>query len=155
MFLVSAMLTKRFDSSMGLSLSTGDRKSLWKGLAGDKLQGMKLPAQLLLVALTLSVGALSPIVPAEVSFPKSQTSGCCPAEEVATCNSCPTAMGQTPSSFASSCCLVHWTCCALYFARATPFFTNMRVLGTIGASDERATMRAERPPVPPPRSDFS
>ena len=155
MFLVSAMLTKRFDSSMGLSLSTGDRKSLWKGLAGDKLQGMKLPARLLLVALTLSVGALSPIVPAEVSFPKSQTSGCCPAEEVATCNSCPTAMGQTPSSFASSCCSTQSTCCSLYFVRTTPFSVSMRVTGAVSFSDERATARAERPPVPPPRSQFS
>ena len=140
---------------MAPSLSTGDRKSLWKVPTGDKLRGMKLPARLLLVALTLSVGALLPIVPAEVSLPKSQTPSCCPAEEVARCNSCPTTMGQTPSSFASSCCSTQSTCCALYFVRATPFSVSMRVLGTIGFSDERVTARAERPPVPPPRGQFS
>jgi hypothetical protein len=128
---------------------------LWKVPTSDKLELMKLPARLLLAALTLGVGALSPVVPVEASLPKSQTSGCCASQEMGRCNSCPMTMGDAPSGLASSCCSIQPTCCTLYFARATPFSTSMRVLGTIGVSDQCATARAERPPVPPPRVEFS
>jgi hypothetical protein len=121
----------------------------------SKVRAMKLPTRLLWAALTLSVGALSPIVPVEASLPKSQISNCCAGQNVGRCTGCPMNAGETPSSFASSCCSAQSTCCSLYFVRSTPFFVSMRMSGTIGFSNERATARAERPPVPPPRGWFS
>jgi hypothetical protein len=128
---------------------------LWKVLTGDKLRAMKLPARLLLAALTLSVGALSPIVPAEVSLPNSHASNCCVSQNADRCHSCLTTMGDTTSALASSCCAAQSGCCALYFTRSTPFSTSMQLLGVIGINDEGATTRTQRPLVPPPRGAFS
>jgi hypothetical protein len=64
-------------------------------------------------------------------------------------------MSETTSGFASSCCTTQSACLALYFSKATPFSTSVHLLGLIGVSDERATTRAERPPVPPPRGVIS
>jgi hypothetical protein len=116
---------------------------------------MKLPARLLLAALILSVGALSPIVPAEVSLPNSDTLNCCAIQNTGACHGCPATMGQTSSAFAPSCCATQATCLALYFSKATSFFTSMHLLGVIGVSDERATTRTQRPLIPPPRDVFS
>jgi hypothetical protein len=111
---------------------------------------MKLPARLLLAALLLSVGSLTPIVPGETILAISRTSNCCASQNTGMCHSCPATMG-----FASSCCASQSACLALYLSKATPFSASVHPLGVIGVSDERATKRAERPPVPPPRSVFS
>src|SRR6185312_6726070 len=112
---------------------------------------MKLPARLLLAALTLGVGALSPIVSAEASLPDSHASNCCVSENTDKCHSCIATMGDTTSALASSCCAAQSGCCALYFTRSTPFSISMQLLGVIGINDECATTRTQRPLIPPPR----
>ena len=126
---------------------------LWKVLAGDKLKPMKLPARLLLAGLTLSIGALSPMVPPQMSFPKSVASDCCAIMNPGACHRCPGTMSDTTS--ASSCCTTQSACLALYFSKATAFSTSMHLLGVVNVSDEPVTTRIHRPPVPPPRGEFS
>jgi hypothetical protein len=127
----------------------------WKIPIADKLPAMKLPTRLLLAALVLSIGSLTPIVPGETSLAILHTSNCCASMKMVGCHRCPATMGETTSGFASSCCVSQSACLALYFSKATPFSASVHLLGVIGVSDERATTRIERPPVPPPRSVFS
>jgi hypothetical protein len=128
---------------------------LWKVPTGDKLQPMNLPARLLLAALTLGVGALSPIVPPQIYLADSPTSDRCASLNTGRCHSCPMTTGQTTSAFASSCCATQTGCCALYLTRGTTFSVGVHLIGTVGVNDERVTTRTQRPPVPPPRGAFS
>ena len=128
---------------------------LWKVLAGDKLKPMKLPARLLLAALTLSIGALSPIVPPQVSFPKSEASDCCAIMNAGACHRCPGTMSDATSASASSCCTTQSECLALYFSKTTTFSRSMHLLGVVNVSDDHVTIRTHRPSVPPPRGMFS
>ena len=128
---------------------------LWKVLAGDKLKPMKLPARLLLAALTLSIGALSPIVSPQNFLQNSDSSNCCASMSAGTCHRCPGTMGETTSAFASSCCVTQSACCALYLTKTTPFSTSMDLLCVVGVTDEHVTTRTQRPPVPPPRGVIS
>src|ERR1043166_4345129 len=128
---------------------------VWEFLTGDRLYLMKLPARLLLAALTLSIGSLTPIVPPQMSLADSHVSDRCASMNTGRCQSCPPVTGATASALGTSCCTIQSTCCALYFARAKPFIAGMHLIGTIGFSDERGTTRADRPPVPPPRCAFS
>jgi hypothetical protein len=43
----------------------------------------------------------------------------------------------------------------LYFGSANAFAAEAEVSDTILVIDERVTARAQRPPVPPPRTEFS
>jgi hypothetical protein len=128
---------------------------LWKVPTSDKLSSMKLPARLLLAVLTLCVGAFSPIVPPQMSLARSQTSDCCATVSNDMCHRCPVPVNDSTSTSGSSCCGSQLVCCALYLTKATPFAAHLHFLGTMGVKDERATTRATRPPVPPPRGMFS
>ena len=146
-------MTKLLIKSTPANQSMADGNVLWKVPTRDKLKPMKLPARLLLAALTLGVGALSPIAPTEASLPKSHASNCCASMNAGGCHSCLKTMGETTS--ASSCCAAQSVCCAFYFTRAIPFSADMRLLGVVGVSDECAKTRTQRPSVPPPRGVFS
>jgi hypothetical protein len=154
-FRFSESLQTIFLKSMPLNLSGQIENILWKILTGDKLQQMKLPARLLLAALALSIGCLTQAVPPQTTLTNSQTSDRCASVNTGRCHSCPMTMGETTSASASACCATQSACCALYLTRGTPFITGMHLIGTVGIRDERVMMRAERPPVPPPRALLS
>src|SRR5205814_2624024 len=116
---------------------------------------MKLPARLLLAALTLSLGALSPIVPPQVAYQNSEASDCCAIMNAGACHRCPGTMSSATSASASSCCPTQSAYLALYFSKATAFSTSMHLLGVLNVSEEHVTTRTQRPLVPPPRSLFS
>jgi hypothetical protein len=70
------------------------------------------------------------------------------------CHGCLSHTG-TSSALGSTCCANQSVCCSLYFTKATSFLTAMQLIGGVGISDERATVRAQRPAVPPPRGVFA
>jgi hypothetical protein len=133
----------------------GSRISFWKIAVGDRLLPMKLPARLLLAALTLSIGFLAPMPPREVSLAIVHNSNCCADMNTGGCHSCPTNTGETNSGLASTCCTSQSGCCSLYFTKATSFLTAMQLIVVIGINDEHATVRTQRPRVPPPRGVFA
>jgi hypothetical protein len=148
-------ISKNFCKSPCCRISTADQESLWKVSASDKLPAMKLPARLLLAALTLSISFLTPIGSPQTTLANPQASDRCASVNTGRCHSCPRSMGESSSAFGSSCCATQSGCCALYFTRATPFASRMQLIGTVGVRDEVVTTRVERPPVPPPRTLFS
>jgi hypothetical protein len=155
-FSFSGSLQRLFDRvECGQVLQPQIENILWKVLAGDKLKPMKLPARLFLAVLTLSIGSLTPIAPPQMSLADWHTSDRCTSVNTGRCHSCPTTMDETTSASASPRCATQSSCCALYFTRATRFFADMHLIGTVGVRNERVTTRAQRPPVPPPRGAFS
>ena len=70
------------------------------------------------------------------------------------CHGCLSYTG-TSSALGSTCCVNQSVCCSLYFTMATPFLTAMQPIGGVGISNEHATVRVQRPPVPPPRGLFA
>jgi hypothetical protein len=131
------------------------RISFGKILVGDKLCPMKLPARLLMAALVLSIGSLTPVLSREMSLSTPHETNCCADINTGRCPSCPTNIGETNTGFGSACCTTQSVCCALYFTKAKVFVTPTQVIGTVGVNAERASARAQRPPVPPPRSVIS
>ncbi|MFZ0916043.1 MAG: hypothetical protein WAN04_04045 [Candidatus Udaeobacter sp.] len=116
---------------------------------------MKLPARLLLAALLLSIGSLTPMEPGKTFLAISQTSNCCAGMHTSGCHGCLTSTGETSSGFGSSCCGMGSACFALYFTKVASFFAQIHLIGTIGVSDEHGTTLTQRPAVPPPRSVIS
>jgi hypothetical protein len=103
----------------------------------------------------LSIGSLTPVLSREMSLSTSHETNCCADINTGRCHSCPTNTGETNRGFGSTCCGTQSMCCALYFTKARAFVTPMQLIGTVGVSDEHASARAQRPPVPPPRSLIS
>src|SRR5712691_5749280 len=103
------------EESIPTLLQLGIENLLWKDRTGDKLQAMKPPARLFLAVLTLSIVALTPIVPPQLSLADSRTSDRCARINTGRCHSCPASMGESPSAFGPSCCATQSACCALYF----------------------------------------
>jgi len=114
---------------------------------------MKLPARLLLAVLALSLASLTPVLPGEsVSSLPHKT--CCADMNMDAGLRCPINPGGTTSSSAA-CCTAPAVCLLLYFGNANPFSAGAEMSGTISLNDDRITARAQRPPVPPPRSVLS
>jgi hypothetical protein len=67
---------------------------------------------------------------------------------------CPINPGGTTSSSAT-CCTAPAVCLLLYFGNANSFAAGTEMSGTISLNDDRVTARFHRPPVPPPRAEFS
>lgn len=126
-----------------------------ENLARDKIYPMKLPARLLLAALTISIGFFTPIFPGKTSPAISHKINCCADMSVDGCQSCPMNTGATNSGSGSTCCAMQSVCLLLYFTSPTSLVTAMQMISTIGVINECATARAQRPPVPPPRILFS
>ena len=124
---------------------------LWKILVGDKLYPMKLAARVLLTALTISIGSLTPILPRETSLAISHKASCCVDMNTGGCHGCLTNTGETNSGLGSTCCTAQSVCLLVYLTSATSFVTEVQMIGTLGVISERATARGQRPPVPPPR----
>jgi hypothetical protein len=155
-FLVFQTLCKEFlQSRCRRTFQWWVENLLWKLLTSDRLKPMILPARLLLAALALSIGCLTPIVSPQTTLTNSRTSDRCASVNTGRCHSCPMTTGETSSAFGSSCCATQSGCCALYLTRATTFSAGVQLIGTVGVNDERATTRTQRPPVPPPRGAFS
>ena len=155
-FLVFQNLKEFLTNSISAESSHGRIENLlWKIPTGDKLHVMKLPARLFLAVLMVSIGSFTPFMSAGTLPTDSRSSNCCASMNTDACHRCPTTMEVTTSTVGSSCCATQSSCCTLYFTRATPFFTSMHLIATVGVGDERGTTRAERPPVPPPRTRFS
>jgi hypothetical protein len=113
---------------------------------------MKLPARLLLALLMVGIGLFTVMPPGKVALVVPQAS-CCRDMDMQGCHSCLSHTG-TSSALGSTCCANQSVCCSLYFTKATSFLTAMQLIGGVGISNEHATVRAQRPPVPPPRSVF-
>jgi hypothetical protein len=131
-----------------------DRESLWKIAGGDKLSRMKLPARLLPALLVVGIGLFTVMPPGKVSPVVPQTS-CYRNMDMQGCEGCLSHTTGTSSGLGSTCCGTQSGCCSLYFTRATLFLTRMQLIGAVGIRDEHATVRAQRPPVPPPRGVFA
>ena len=114
---------------------------------------MKLPAQLLLAVLTVSLASLTPVLPGE-SAPTVQQKTCCADMNMDAGARCPINPGGTSSSSAT-CCTASAVCLLLYFGNANAFAAEAEMSGTISVNDARVTARSQRPPVPPPRAEFS
>ena len=114
---------------------------------------MSLPARLLLAVLTVSLASLTPVLPGE-SAPTLQQKTCCADMNMDAGLRCPINPGETTSSSAA-CCTGPAVCLLLYFGNANAFAADAEVSGTISVNDDRVTARSQRPPVPPPRAEFS
>jgi hypothetical protein len=128
---------------------------LAKNLLCDKIYPMKLLARLLLVVLTISIGCVTPMLPGETASAISHKVTCCAEMNMDGCHSCPVNTGATHPRSASTCCTGQSSCLLLYLTGTTPLVTGMHMIGTVGLINARATARAQRPPVPPPRISFS
>jgi hypothetical protein len=139
-----------------ISLNVDESRIIfWKILVGDKLWPVKLAPRLLMAALVLSIGSLTPVLSRETSLSTPHETNCCADINTGRCHSCSTNAGETNPGLGSTCCAAQSVCCALYFTKAKAFVTPMQLIGTVGISDERPSARAQRPPVPPPRSAIS
>ncbi|MEY2556010.1 MAG: hypothetical protein QOF93_1154 [Verrucomicrobiota bacterium] len=67
---------------------------------------------------------------------------------------CPINPGGASSSSAA-CCTAPAVCLLLYFGNANAFAAGAEMSGTVLVNDDRVTTRSNRPPVPPPRAEFS
>src|SRR4029077_10583881 len=111
------------------------------------------PARLLLAGLAVSLASLTPVLPGE-SVPPVQQKTCCADMNMDAGVRCPINPGGTSSSSAA-CCTAPAVCLLLYFGNANAFAAGTEISGTISVNDDRATARSQRPPVPPPRAEFS
>src|SRR6266446_208739 len=117
------------------------------------MQPVSVPARLLLAVLAVSLASLTPVLPGE-SGPIVQQKTCCADMNMDAGLRCPINPGETTSSSAT-CCTGPAVCLLLYFGNANPFAAGTEVSGTVLVNDDRLTARSQRPPVPPPRAEFS
>ncbi len=114
---------------------------------------MKMPARLLLAVLAVSLASLTPVLPGE-SIPIAQQKTCCADMNMDAGARCPINPGGASSSSAA-CCTAPAVCLLLYFGNAYAFAAGAAMSGTVLVNDDRVTARSQRPPVPPPRAEFS
>jgi hypothetical protein len=112
---------------------------------------MKLPARLLLAVFAVSLASLTPVLPGE-SAPTVQQKTCCADMNMDAGVRCPINPGGTTSA---TCCTSPSVCLLLYLGNANAFAAGTEISGTISVNDDRVTARSQRPPVPPPRVEFS
>ena len=115
---------------------------------------MKLPAQLLLAVLTVSLASLTPVLPGE-SVPPVPQKTCCADMNMDAGSRCPINPGGTSSTSSAMCCTGPAACLLLYFGSASAFAAGTEISGAVLVNDDRVTARFQRPPVPPPRAQFS
>src|SRR3979411_428421 len=110
-------------------------------------------ARLLICFQMVCMALFAPVLPMQAEKPAIEKSNHC-SEIVAQesrCHGCPSDVDTKDSTTRSTCCFAQHCCVVLYLTNAQPFIAQKLVLGTINGSDEHASKRAHRPPVPPPR----
>jgi len=112
---------------------------------------MKLPAQLLLAVLTVSLASLTPVLPGESATTVQQRT-CCKDMNMDAGVRCPINPAGTTTA---TCCTSPAVCLLLYLGNANPLALGAEMSGTISVNDDRVAARSQRPPVPPPRAEFS
>jgi len=115
---------------------------------------MSLPARLVLGILALSVVSVTPVVPGTPLPAVQQNKYCRDMNMVDACNRCPINPGGTSSS-SGTCCTTPAVCLLLYFSGSNDFVPGMNSSRMRDPSNNRVTARSQRPPVPPPRAEFS
>jgi hypothetical protein len=122
----------------------------------DKMYLMKLPARVVLSAVIISVGLLSPIMPSEMPGAVSQQADRC-AYQVTSSQCCRSQSQPAASSSAmrSNCCSGQVCCVVLYVVSAACLLDPILAGERIGEITQHASARTQRPPVPPPRVEFS
>jgi len=60
-----------------------------------------------------------------------------------------------PGTTTATCCTSPAVCLLLYLGNANPLALGAEMSGTISVNDDRVAARSQRPPVPPPRAEFS
>src|SRR2546430_13257592 len=124
--------------------------------AGDKMYSMKLPARGVLCALTISIGFLSPIVPGEMPGAVSQqTDRCAYQAQSSQCCRSQSQPAASSSAMRSNCCSSQVCCVVLYVISAAYLLDPTLAGERICEVAEHASARNQRPPVPPPRVEFS
>src|SRR5882724_12624194 len=114
---------------------------------------MKWLARLLLCVFAVSLASLTPVLPGE-SAPTVQQKTCCKDMNMDAGVRCPINPGAASSSSAT-CCTAPAVCLLLYFGNAYAFAAGAEMSDTVLMNDDRVTARFQRPPVPPPRAQFS
>src|SRR5262249_22644186 len=121
-----------------------------------RIQVRRWPAGFFLVFLAISVGRAtqmlrvkpSPAVPGQEKF--------CPYEIAANeCNRCPLSSSASGCVAQSNCSSCQVCCLAIYFANGASLVAPVSLTGRNRETEQRASARSERPPVPPPRVAFS
>jgi len=112
---------------------------------------MKWLARLLLCVFAVSLASLTPVLPGK-SAPTVQQKTCCADMTMDAGARCPINPGGTTTA---TCCTGPAVCLLLYFGNANAFAAEAPISGTILVNDDRVTARSQRPPVPPPRAEFS
>ena len=115
---------------------------------------MKLRARMLLAVLAVSLASLTPVLPSGPVPAVQQKAHCCIAMNMTAGIRCPINPGGTTSSSAT-CCTAPTACLFLYFGNGDSFAAQKQMIRAISMSDDRATARSKRPPVPPPRTAVS
>jgi len=120
----------------------------------DTVQAMKLTVRVLLALLAINLAALTPVAPGESAPVVQQKHSCCADMNVNGGVRCPISPGSmTPSS--TTCCSGPAACLFLYFGNSNPFLAQTQLSGAISLNNDHPIVRVQRPPVPPPRSQFS
>jgi hypothetical protein len=115
---------------------------------------MKLSARLLFTFLAISLAALTPVVPGEAAPVVQQKHSCCADMNMDGSQRCPINPSGTTSS-SSMCCSGPAVCLALYFSGSNDFVPGMLSATHLDSLKLRIPARSQRPPVPPPRIQFS
>jgi hypothetical protein len=121
----------------------------------DNVPVMSLLARLLLAVLAICIASLAPILPGQAFPVAQQQKSCCPDMTANGSHYCPINTGAANSLAGSTCCTGLAGCLPLYLNNGHRFGAQMHIIGTISDSADRVTTRSNRPPVPPPRAQFS
>jgi hypothetical protein len=96
---------------------------------------------------------LSPVLPSTTATAISPKKNCSAQMEFVSHGACRGCVTESSMSSGNTCCSAQ--CCALYFSRTGEFVSATTLIGRIGVTNQRVSRRAQRPPVPPPRTAFS
>ena len=109
-----------------------------------------------ILSLTLTIAVLAaPAAPIEFSKITSPHAKCSPSMQIDPCQRCPLNSNQTNSNSGSACCSVQASCFVGYANASDEFVAGMDRIDFASFANDRVSARFQRPPVPPPRLQFS
>lgn len=114
-----------------------------------------MAVRFLLAILALGIGSLTPTLPDQLASASKHKVQCCADMNVANSHSCPISRGANNSTAGSTCCSSQAPCFVCYSHAADDFLARVNAIGFTSFVNDRVTVRAQRPPVPPPRIAFS